>query len=188
MATVTAPVADFNGEVVGVSFHKGRGTTTDPKALAYFRRHGYGIGGARPAADPEPPDPRHIGDNGDGIEVLGTRLRDAAVDPRPGDYLPPTNAGEANPHGPLVVSPEIHGSQGVRPVRPGAVEVTNPAVQEVAETTHAAESVGAPVEAPAKNASKAAWVAYAVSVGGDQDEVGQLSRDELAERYSPVDA
>jgi hypothetical protein len=35
---------------------------------------------------------------------LGTPLRDAAVDPKPEDFLPPTYAGQANPHGPHVVS------------------------------------------------------------------------------------
>lgn len=57
--------------------------------------------------------------------TVGTPLRDAAVNPDGDDFLPPTNAGEegelGNPHGPTVVSPEIHGSQGTRPVRPGDV-------------------------------------------------------------------
>ncbi len=48
-------------------------------------------------------DPRTVVD-----EQIGTRLRDAAVDPRPGDFGAPTNAGEpgelGNPHGPTVVS------------------------------------------------------------------------------------
>lgn len=39
---------------------------------------------------------------------IGTPLRDAAVDPRPGDYLAPTNAGkpgpQGNPHSGHVVS------------------------------------------------------------------------------------
>lgn len=73
---------------------------------------------------------------------VGTKLRDAAVDPRPGDFLAPTNAGEpgelGNPHGPTVVSPEIHASQGVRPVRPGAVS-SDPDVQEAAELDHLAD-------------------------------------------------
>ena len=47
----------------------------------------------------------------DGVIRLGTPLRDAAVDPRPGDHLPPTNAGEpgpfGNPHGPTVVAPGL---------------------------------------------------------------------------------
>lgn len=80
-------------------------------------------------------DPRTI----TGAVLHGTPLRDAAVDPEPRDYLPPTNAGEpgelGNPHGPSVVAPGIHGEQGVRPIRPGAVS-GDPDVQEAAETEH----------------------------------------------------
>lgn len=32
-------------------------------------------------------------------ERIGTPLRDAAVDTRPGDHEAPTNAGSADPHG-----------------------------------------------------------------------------------------
>lgn len=81
-------------------------------------------------------DPRDVTD-----EQIGTRLRDAAVDPRPGDFLAPTNAGVAgelgNPHGPSVVSPEIHGSQGVRPIRPGDVS-SDATTQDAAEDAHVA--------------------------------------------------
>lgn len=74
----------------------------------------------------------------------GTPLRDAAVDPEPTDFLPPVNAGkvgeDGNPHGPNVVAPEIHASQGTRPVRPGAV-FADPVVQSMAESAHAAEHV-----------------------------------------------
>lgn len=56
---------------------------------------------------------------------VGTRLRDAAVDPRPGDFLPPSNAGEpgelGNPHGPTVVAPGLHGDESGRSIRPGLV-------------------------------------------------------------------
>ena len=79
-------------------------------------------------------DPRDVND-----VQLGTALRDAAVDPEAGDFLTPTNAGEdgelGNPHGPTVVSPELHGSQGMHPVTPGAVSGT-PATQEAAEKAH----------------------------------------------------
>lgn len=82
-------------------------------------------------------DPRDIT-----LTVLGTPLRDAAVDPEPGDFLPPTNAGAegelGNPHGPTVVSPEIHASEGTRPVHPGAVSSTA-ATQSAAELEHTAE-------------------------------------------------
>lgn len=72
-------------------------------------------------------------------QQIGTKLRDAAVNPKPKDFLPPTNAGVVgelgNPHGPSVVSPEIHGSEGVRPILPGAVSSVA-ATQETAETNH----------------------------------------------------
>jgi len=35
---------------------------------------------------------------------IGSKLRDASRDPLPGDFLVPVNAGEADPHGPLVRS------------------------------------------------------------------------------------
>jgi|GEM_PF-1331697 len=70
---------------------------------------------------------------------VGTKLRDAAVNPTEDDFLPPVNAGVegelGNPHGPSVVSPEIHASQGVRPVRPGDVD-DDPAGQSADETGH----------------------------------------------------
>lgn len=79
-------------------------------------------------------DPRTLTDT-----QVGTKLRDAAVDPRPSDFLPPTNAGATgelgNPHGPHVVSPGIHGLQDVRPINPGPVS-SDPDVQEASETDH----------------------------------------------------
>lgn len=58
MATVTAPLPGFNGSVVGVVFTDGVGHTTDPRALAYFGRHGYGISQAKPAPqEPNAPAP-----------------------------------------------------------------------------------------------------------------------------------
>ena len=69
----------------------------------------------------------------------GTRLRDAAVDPQPGDFLAPVNAGTADPHGPLVVSPEIHAS-GPAGIRPGEVHVDDVEAQDSAES-ELAESV-----------------------------------------------
>ena len=80
-------------------------------------------------------DPRTIKDT-----RIGTRTRDAAVDPRPTDFLAPVNAGlegeAGNPHGPNVWNPEIHASQGVRPVRPGPV-ASDPTAQDTAEDAHA---------------------------------------------------
>lgn len=84
-------------------------------------------------------DPREIKDT-----QHGTPIRDGAVTPRDGDYLPPTNAGKpgelGNPHGPHVVAPEIHASQGTRPVRPGPVD-PDPTTQSTDETTHLVEHV-----------------------------------------------
>lgn len=79
-------------------------------------------------------DPRDIAEP----TQVGTPLRDAAVDPRPSDFLPPTNAGEANPHGPEVVAPGLHADEHVRPIRPGEVHVDDPAVQSDAELEHTA--------------------------------------------------
>lgn len=84
-----------------------------------------------------PVDPRTITD-----QQVGTPLRDGAVDPRPGDFLGPTNAGAegelGNPHGPTVVNPGLHALQDVRPVRPGAVS-DDPETQDAAEDEHLAE-------------------------------------------------
>ncbi|SMX76758.1 hypothetical protein [Brevibacterium antiquum] len=77
-----------------------------------------------------PIDPRTLED-----EQVGTKLRDGAVDPKVGDFLGPSNAGEDNPHGPTVVNPGLHALQDVRPVRPGAVS-EDPTTQDTEETTH----------------------------------------------------
>lgn len=81
--------------------------------------------------------------------VVGTPLRDGAVDPREGDFLGPLNAGlageDGNPHGPNVVSPQIHASDGIRPVRPDAVS-SDAATQDADEKQHLTDHVGvAPV-------------------------------------------
>lgn len=73
------------------------------------------------------------------VQTIGTPLRDAAVDPLPGDFLGPTNAGAegelGNPHGPSVVNPGLHGVQDSRPIRPG--EVSGDAdTQDADETAH----------------------------------------------------
>jgi len=118
---IYAPNKDYSGSSAGVQFDKGVGEL-DTKAegsLAaynYFQRAGYGIG-----KPPEPEAPEEL-DARDWAEphVVGTPLRDASVDPKPGDFLPPTNAGQANPHGPLVVAPGLH-AVGPKPIRPGTV-------------------------------------------------------------------
>lgn len=122
MTKITAP-SPVEGEVIGVGglkFVDGVAETDDPAILAYAERHGYGIGNKKPTGDQteEQPDSREV--HADGPVLVGGPLRDAAVDPRPEDYLPPTNAGKADPHGPLVVAPGIH-AVGPAPVAPGAV-------------------------------------------------------------------
>ena len=116
----------------------------------YMQGRGYGIG-KRKAAEPEevpaPPDPREV------THVQGgTALRDAAVDPQPEDFLPPTNAGKSgeagNPHGPNVVAPEIHAA-GDQPVVPGPVG------------TFATDEDGADVVVPDTDAQEARETEYA---------------------------
>ncbi|RLK13322.1 hypothetical protein DER29_4340 [Micromonospora sp. M71_S20] len=119
MARVTSPVEGFTGDgPQGLRFEDGQAETDNPALIAYFKRKGFGIDDAEPVTpeDPEPPDPREHG-----TTLVGSALRDAAVDPRPEDFLPPTNAGRANPHGAQVVSPGIHAVSGPGPIVPGPV-------------------------------------------------------------------
>lgn len=118
-------VADFDGDL-------------PPGVKMYLEGRGYGFGSKKaeaPAETPEPADPREIGD-GSGVEAMGTRLRDAAVDPQPEDFLAPINAGQENPHGSKVVSPEIHAS-GPSGIVPGNVFVEDPEKQEQREKEYA---------------------------------------------------
>jgi hypothetical protein len=188
VARIVAPVAGFEGDVAGVTFEAGVGETSDPKALAYFRRHGYGVNGSSPQVlgEDRPVDARDaVG------EQVGTSLRDAAVDPEPNDFLPPTNAGLADPHGPLVVAPGIHGVEP-GPIVPGVVP-SQPAVQEAKETASAEQELVAGDEAvevpvPRKSASKADWVAYAVHQGADVETAEGTSKAELVKTYGSKEA
>lgn len=131
---VTAPVEGYSGPgPAGVVFTDGVAYTDDEAVLDYFRTAGYGVGPDRPArVKPSPPvDARDAA-----TTTVGTALRDAAVDPRPDDFLPPTNAGQADPHGPLVVAPGIHAA-GTQVVRPGPVHVEDLAAQQRAQTEQA---------------------------------------------------
>lgn len=80
---------------------------------------------------------------------VGTSLRDAAVDPRPSDFLAPSNAGAegelGNPHGPHVISPGLHGDESVRTIATGPVS-GDKAVQEAKEDASlvAAQPTAAP--------------------------------------------
>lgn len=184
---VYAPNEGFNGTVAGVQFSDGVASTDDdtsPGALAYFRRHGYGLGSKpAPVEAPELADPRDVTDT-----QVGTALRDAAVDPSDDDFLAPTNAGKANPHGPEVVSPEIHASQGIRPVKGGDVHVDEPQEQDSEEKAHAEEvleegaQVAATVERPAGNGSREEWAAYAETQGVDVTD--DMSRNDIRDQFS----
>lgn len=60
----------------------------------------------------DPVDPRDVTP-----AKVGTPVRDAAVDPAPGDHLAPTGAGTADPHSDAVVSPTL-GEITVEPAKP----------------------------------------------------------------------
>lgn len=125
--TITTPAVGYTGRSQlggGITLDFADGTAVYDGELsdgvrAYLYSAGYTVDGqqvTQPVA--EQPDSRDVGD-----EQVGTKLRDAAVDPAPGDFLPPLNAGQGDPHGPDVVSPGIHGLEGVRPIKPGDVHV-----------------------------------------------------------------
>lgn len=188
---MTATVG-YSGKVGGITFDDGvpaGGFAAGlPGSVAdYFRRKGYRLEGGRMVRDRfkwEQPDARDAGDDGSGIRTIGTRLRDASVKPEAQDFLPPTNAGAADPHGPEVVSPGLHAVEGVRPVAPGVVPPPPPQ-QEAKETaaTAAATSTTAAADLPKKGDKVADWRAYAISQGLDPDEAATLSKPKLVERF-----
>ncbi|MEU7590682.1 hypothetical protein AB0A95_30875 [Micromonospora sp. NPDC049230] len=149
MAIIKAPNRDYQGGIADVIFRDGVAETDNPAVIAYCRSAGYEIDGetASPAALPQVEvDSSHT------HEQLAAPLRDAAVNPKPDDFLPPVNAGQADPHGPEVVAPGIHAVSGPGPIVPGPVGrlektedggqvvITDTAEQQRRETT-AAEQV-----------------------------------------------
>lgn len=148
-ATVKAPDPEFTGSVAGVAFDKGTAKVdlqANPGAYGYFQSAGYEIDGETfvdqppglyaPRPTPEAPAPG-TPDNPEGI-TRAPASRDAAVvkdagGPVSDAFMPPTNAGEADPHGPLVVSPGLHAVPPA-PIVPGNVHVDDPAAQEARET------------------------------------------------------
>ena len=76
-----------------------------------------------------------------------TKIRDAAVNPLSKDFLEPINAGAplplGDPHGPFVVSPQLHADESVRPLVSGPVSGT-PATQEAAEKASVAAAMNLP--------------------------------------------
>ena len=151
MAKVEAPNKDYNGPGPGDAvFEDGVADVSDENALNYYRSAGYKVSGKveNPIEPAEQADPREVSE-----QVVGTRLRDAAVDPRPEDFLAPVNAGDANPHGPEVVSPEIHAS-GPSGLRPGEVFVEDLVKQEKRESEFAAARLVDNVTAAQANADE----------------------------------
>lgn len=169
MARIESPDKSFTGTGPGgIHFEDGVAETDSPAVISYCQGAGYTVDGQTYTDNPpaarvtEVPDPRFVADVADTAP-----LRDAAVDPRPGD-VPPSNAGKANPHGPLVVAPGL----GAPPV------VEDPVGEGLVPTTQVNQ------DPPAKSASKGTWVDYAVAQGLPREEAENATRDQLAERYS----
>jgi hypothetical protein len=144
---VHAPVEDYEGDGPGVDddgkpvhFENGVATvaSSETGALAWYEANGYGVG-SKKASDPVEHPVDVLSTDAEVNSQVGTPLRDAAVDPQPEDYLAPINAGKADPHGPEVISPGIHATQGIRAVRPGRVPQRS-AQQDAAEKEAAAKA------------------------------------------------
>jgi hypothetical protein len=150
---VYSPNEGYGGTVGDVRFEKGVAEVAeDSPAMAYFRRRGYGIGEKSPVLpydkmEPTGPDGKVVDPRDVTEQPFGSRLRDAAVDPAPEDFLAPTNAGKANPHGPKVVAPQVH-ADGPAGIKPGDVHVDDVAEQEKDEKALATEALieGIPAE------------------------------------------
>ena len=197
MARVIAPNPNANGIHAGAEFVDGVAETDNEASIAYFITAGYEVDGVTYTPEAVP-----VIDSRDLAEPVqvGTPLRDAAVDPRPEDFLPPVNAGQADPHGPLVVNPELH-AEGVGPIVPGPV--SDDAEEQAAIESSVAEAIrvngelvpdatsaaaeandetAAAVERPAKSASAADWRAFAESQGVDPSG----SKAEIIARFDTV--
>lgn len=186
MWKITAPNDQYSGLRAGVQFRRGVGYSESAPA-AWFARHGYTVEKVGQAPEDAPVSGDGPVDSRDVGTVHAGASRDGAVDPRPWDFMPPTNAGQADPHGPLVVSPGAHAVPPA-PIVPGPVS-PEPEEQQARETEVAEQVLveGAPATVvasrPAKSATKEAWVTYAVSQGATEDEARAMKKDELVERY-----
>lgn len=159
MTKIVSPIDGYTGQATFGStvldFKDGAATADDvpPGVLAYLRGAGFTVDGktAEPAAAnadaPKPVDSRDIVE-----EQVGTKARDAAVDPQPEDFLAPVNAGKADPHGPKVVAPQVHATPE-QPVRPGEVS-DDVKVQDKAESEHAAENLAEPSKPATRRSAK----------------------------------
>jgi len=203
MAVIKAPNAVYNGQIGDVVFKDGVAETDNHAVITYCRGAGYEVDGKvdNPAARPKP-----VVDSSLTRQQLGARLRDAAVDPQPVDFLPPINAGQADPHGHQVVAPGLH-AVPPGPIVPGLVSGV-PQVQQGLETSAAqrvlvdqepvpdvtadlAEATtagGSDAPAPpAGNASHEAWAEWVIATRPElnAEQVRGMKRDELREQYGP---
>lgn len=188
MAKITSPIEGFTATTyfggMQVEFKDGVAEVEglNDGVKNYLIATGYKVDGEQvtPPEAPAPVDSRDF----DNPVQFGEPLRDAAVDPEPTDFLAPVNAGKADPHGPTVVSPEIHTSEGVRPVKPGVVHVDDTGVQDAAEKAHAESATdGTPITGPAdidlEKATKAQLIEHAESNGIDVTK--SANKDEILE-------
>lgn len=187
MARIKAPVEGYNGRIGDVEFRDGVAETDNLSVISYCRNAGYEVDGetAESGEPAEPVDSRDV----ERVE-LATPLRDAAVQPEPRDFLPPTNAGQADPHGPAVVAPGVHAAPPA-PIVPGPVS-SDPAAQQEAETEmadrvlvqgEAATSATGQDQPPAQSAPKAEWVAYASRHHDNRDELEAMTKAELIKGF-----
>ena len=168
MARITTPVPGYSGQGPGnLHFSNGVAESDDPAIIDYCRSAGYGIDGEPPEQEtPQAPDPREVT-----TTVVGSPVRDAAVDPRESDFRAPVGAGDANPHGPEVYAPGLPGG-GHQPTAPAAPE-NDP------------EDGGEPSR-PTQAAPVADWRAYASTVATTDEEraeVDKLTKAELVKKY-----
>jgi hypothetical protein len=180
MARITTPVPGYSGQGPGnLHFNNGVAETDDEAIIAYCRGAGYGIDGEPPKREqPQPPDPREVTDT-----VIGAPVRDAAVDPRPGDFRAPVNAGQANPHGPDVYAPGLPGG-GLQPTAPPP----DPDDTGIAHGDSEINQAGPDAPPPAQSAPVAEWRQWVLTNKVDNDpavhaEVEKMTKAELVKRY-----
>lgn len=194
MAVIKAPNEAYSGQIGDVVFKDGRAETDNLAVITYCRGAGYEVDGRvdNPAALPAA-----VIDSRRTHATLGAPLRDAAADPRPGDFLPPVGAGHADPHGPEVFSPQIHAS-GTAPLVPSSLPAdlaqaageSDPAQLALVDQLPVGDAVNqladaAVPEQPAGNASQEAWAAWVIARHPEvsADDVRATSRNDLRDRY-----
>lgn len=162
-------VAEFDGDL--------------PDGLAaYLYAAGYDVDGEQvdPVEPAEVPDSR----DHDAPEVVGTPLRDAAVDPQPEDFLAPVGAGDGDPHGPDVVAPGVH-AVTPGPIVPGTVGSKD---YQDAKESAAAEAVlvdDRPATKVATGFGKLAQAEYDQT--GDDGLAVEVDRDKVDDGETPAE-